>query len=131
MGRCGLLLFRVNYHRRLLLHIAVYKETDTKKHKRYAEPLSHIQDHILLETHLRFLDELYKEAHSETSDEEGADEEATVELRQTILVHQYLEYTEKEIAQGFIKLGRMLRLSLAAKLEDKSPWKRCHISVNL
>ena len=48
----------MNYHCRLLLHMAVDKESDSEKYERYAEQLSHVKDHILLETYLRLLDEL-------------------------------------------------------------------------
>ena len=65
------------------------------------------------------------------AEKECADKETSVDLVQTILIHKDLENAEKEIAQGFVQLGRMLWFSLAAKLKDKAPWKACHISVNL
>ena len=116
---------------RLLLYITIYKEADAKKDERDAQKLTHVQDHILLETNLRFLDELDEEAHAEASDEEGSDEEASVELVQTESVHKDLEHSEEEIAQGLIKLRRMFRLGLAAELEDEAPWKIRDISVDL
>jgi hypothetical protein len=77
--------------------MAVDKEADTKENERYAEKLTHVEEHVLLESHLRFLDELDEETAAETSDEEGSDEESAVEFRETILVHQYLENSEKEV----------------------------------
>ena len=121
----------MNYHGRLLLNMAIDKESYSKKNERYAEQLSHVKDHVLLETHLRLLDELDEETHSETADEERSDEESSVELRQSVLIHQYLEDSQKEIAEGFVKLGRMLWLCLSPELEDESPRKTCNISVNL
>jgi hypothetical protein len=115
---------------RLLLDIAVDKEAYTEKDERYTQKLTHVQDHILLETDLRFLDELYKEAHAETSDEESSDEEASVKLVEAEFIHKYLEHSEKEIAQSLIKLRRMLRQSLATELENETPWKVCNISIN-
>ena len=114
---------------RLLPDETVNKKTYSDKHKRDAEPLSHIQNHILLESHLRFLDELYEETHSETSDEEGSDEESTMKLRKSVLIHKYLKYTEKEIAQRLIELSRMLRLGLSSQLEDEAPRKSGDITV--
>lgn len=131
MCRLGLLLLRMDYHSRLFLYMAVNQEADAEKDERNAEPLAHIQNHILLESDLRLLDEFYQEAHSEASDEECTDEEAAVQLRKSVFIHQYLEHTEKEIAQGLIELGRVLRFRLTSKLEDESPRKVRNISVNL
>ena len=131
MCRLGLLLLRMDYHSRLFLYMAVNQEADAEKDERNAEPLAHIQNHILLESDLRLLDEFYQEAHSEASDEECTDEEAAVQFRKSVFIHQYLEYTEKEIAQGLIELGRVLRFRLTSKLEDESPRKVRNISINL
>ena len=60
---------------RLLLYLTVDQESYSEEDERHTEPLSHIEHHILLETYLRFLDELYEETHTETSDEESSDEE--------------------------------------------------------
>ena len=97
MSRLGLLLLWMHDGGRLLLDITVYKESDAEKNKRDTEPLSHIQDHVLLETDLRFLDEFYQKTHAEATDEECSYEEASVELRQSILIHQNLEYSQKKI----------------------------------
>ena len=83
---------------RLFSDAAVHQEANTDKDKRNAEALSHIQDHILLETYLRLLDELDEEAHTEATDEEGADEESPMKFRQSVLVHQDLEYSKQEVA---------------------------------
>ena len=131
MCRLGLLLLRMDYHSRLFLYMAVNQEADAEKDERNAEPLAHIQNHILLESDLRLLDEFYQEAHSEAADEECTDEEAAVQFRKSVFIHQYLEHTEKEIAQGLIELGRVLRFRLTSKLEDESPRKVRNISVNL
>ena len=88
----------MHYGGRLLPDMTVNEETYSQKDERNAEPLSHVQYHILLETYLRFLDELNEETHSETSYEESADEESPVELVKSVSVHQDLEDTEKEIA---------------------------------
>ena len=129
MCRLGLLLLRMDYHSRLFLYMAVNQEADAEKDERNAEPLSHIQNHILLESDLRLLDEFYQEAHSEASDEECTDEEAAVQFRKSVFIHQYLEDTQKEIAQGLIKLGRMLWFGLSPELEYEAPRKAGHITV--
>ena len=121
MSRSGLLLLRMNCSSRLFFYVAVDKEAYAKQNERYAEPLSHIQYHILLEHHLRFLDEFDKESHSEATDEECSDEETAIEFIELILIHQYLEYSEEEIAERFIELSRMFRLGLASELENESP----------
>ena len=109
----------MHYHCRLLPYICVYEEAYTKKNERYAQPLAHIQNHILLESHLRLFDELYEETHSEASDEKCSDEESPVELRQPVLVHQDLENSQKEVAQGFIKLSRMFWFGLAPEFDPQ------------
>jgi hypothetical protein len=130
---CGfsLLLLRMYGFGRLLPDESIDKEADSYKDERYAEPLSHIQNHILLEAHLRFLDELYEETHSEKDDEEYTDEGSPVDLVQSEFIKTDEDYSEKSIAQSFIKLGRMLRESLAAKVEDETPRKICDITVDL
>ena len=112
MSRGLFLLLRMLYCSRLLLYMTVYQESDAKKDERYAQPLAHVQGHVILEHDLRLLDEFYEESHSETSYKESADEEASVKLWQAVLVHQYLEDSQKEIAQCLIKLGRVFRFSL-------------------
>ena len=115
---------------RLLSDAAVHQEGHSDQDERDTETLSHIQNHILLETDLRLLDELDEEAHSEAADEEGSDEESSVEFRKSVLIHQYLEHSQKEVAECFIKLRRMLWFGLAPKFEDKAPWERSNISVD-
>ena len=108
---------------RLLSDTTVHQEGDSDKNERNAEALSHIQDHIVLETHLRFLEELDEEAHTDTPDEEGADEESPMKFRQSVLVHQDLEYSQEEVAESLVKLCRMLRLSLVSEFENEAPRK--------
>ena len=78
MCRLGLLLLRMDYHSRLFLYMAVNQEADAEKDERNAEPLAHIQNHILLESDLRLLDEFNQETHAEAADEEGSDEESAI-----------------------------------------------------
>ena len=115
---------------RLFSDAAVHQEANSDKDERNAEALSHIQDHILLETYLRLLDELDEEAHTEATDKEGADEESSVKLRQSVLVHQNLEYSQKEVAESLIKLCRMLWLCLMSELKNEAPRERGYITVN-
>ena len=91
----------------LLSDIAIYEEGCSKKDKRDTQALTHIQNHILLETNLRFLDEFDKEAHSEATDKEGSDEESPMKLWKSVFVHQNLENSQEEVAESLIKLGRM------------------------
>ena len=130
---CGfsLLLLRMYSFRRLLPDESIDEEADSYKDERNAEPLSHIQNHILLEAYLRFLDELYEETHSEKDDEEYTDEGSPVDLAQSELVKADEDNSEKSIAQSLIKLGRMLGESLAAQVEDETPRKICDITVDL
>lgn len=130
---CGfsLLLLRMHSFCRLLPDKCIDKKADTDKYERQAEPLSHIQNHILFEAYLRFLDELYEEAHSEKNDEEYADEGSSIHLVQSESVKADEDNSKKSIAQSLIKLGRMLWQSLATKVEDETPRKICHITVDL
>ena len=52
------------------------QDADSCQNKRKRKNLSHIENHILLETDLRLLYEFNQEAHAETSDKEGTEEEA-------------------------------------------------------
>ena len=117
--------------RRLFSYICIDQESDAEKNERDAEPLTHVQNHIMLETHLRFLDELDEEAHAETSDEEGSDEEAAIKFVEPVLVHQDLEDAQKEVTESFIKLCGMLRLCLSPEFENEAPRQRSNISVYL
>ena len=92
---------------RLLSDAAVHQEANSDKDERNTEALSHIQDHTLLETYLRLLDELNEEAHSEATDKEGSDEESPMKLWKSVFVHQNLENSQEEVAESLIKLGRM------------------------
>ena len=58
VGRLGFRLFRMDCTGRKLADGRIDKETDTEKDERDAEPLPHVEKHILLEFHLRVLDEL-------------------------------------------------------------------------
>ena len=131
MCRLRLLFLRMDNHCRLFPDMCINEEADAQKDERYAEPLSHIKNHVLLEADLRLLDELDEEAHTEAADEKCSDEESSVELRQPVLVHQDLEDSKEEVAEGLVKLGRMLRFGLAAELEDEAPREACHVTVNL
>ena len=86
MSRCSFLLLRMNCSCRLFPYVTVDQEAYSKENERNAEPLTHIQYHVLLEHYLRFLDELYEETHSETSYEECSDEESAVEFVESVLV---------------------------------------------
>ena len=116
---------------RLLSDAAVHQEANSDKDERNTEALSHIQDHTLLETYLRLLDELNEEAHSEATDKEGSDEESSAKLRQSVLVHQDLEYSQKEVAESLIKLCRMLWLCLVSELKNEAPRERSYVSIDL
>ena len=54
-----------------------------------------------------------------------------MEFRQPVLVHKDLEHSEKEVAEGLVKLRRMLWFGLTTKFEDESPWKVCNVSIEL
>jgi hypothetical protein len=67
-------------HRRLLLDKGVDQHGDTREDEWDTKPLSHVEYHIVLESHLRFFDELDKETHSEASDKEDTDECSSIDL---------------------------------------------------
>ena len=93
--------------------------------------MSHIENHILLETDLRLLYEFNQEAHSETSDKEGTEEEAPVNLVGLVSVKRKQQEAEDEIGEGLIELGRMLWHGLTPEFEDKAPGQGGLIAVNL
>ena len=120
----------MNNRGRLFSYAAVHQEGKSDKDERNAEALTHIKNHILLKTDLWFLYEFDEEAHTEATDEEGTDEESSMKLRQSVLVHQDLEHSQEEVAESLIKLCRMLWLRLVSELENKAPRERGYITVN-
>ena len=86
MSRFLLRFFRMDNQNRLFLDEGIYQHADTDQDERNAEPLSHIEDHIILKSDLRFLYELYKESHSEEDDKEHSDECSPVHLLCLVLV---------------------------------------------
>ena len=131
MRRLCLGFLRVYSSCRHLADKGIYKESDTRQNKRDAENLSHVQSHRLLESHLRFLDEFYQEAHAKKHYEENTDECAAIYLVKLEPVHPEEDEAENQIAEGLIQLCRVFRLSLTAKFEDKAPRQVGHVSVNL
>ena len=131
MSRFRLEFLRVNRSCRHLADEGVNQEADTYENERNTENLSHVQSHSFLESNLRFLDEFYKETHSEKYDEEDADECAPINLVQFEPVHPEEDETENQIAECLIQLRRVFRLGLSAKLENKAPRKIGNITINL
>ncbi len=125
------LLLRMHCPYWLLPDEGVDKETDSYEYERYAEDLSHVQDHVLLKAHLRFLYELNDEAHSEQDDEEHTDKGSSVHPVHPELVEAYQDDSENSIAQCLVKLGRMLWQGFSAKVEDEAPRKIGDITVYL
>lgn len=130
-GRFFTVLFRNDSLRRLFSDECINQESDADEDERNAENLSHIEDHVVLECYLRFLDELYEEAHAETYDEEYADECSAIYLLQIELIHAQEHDSENQVAQCLVNLGRMFRFGFAPKVEDEAPRKSGHVSVNL
>ena len=93
--------------------------------------MSHIENHILLETDLRLLYEFNQEAHAETSDKEGTEKEAPVNLVGLVSVKRKQQEAEDEIGEGLIELGRMLWHGLTPEFEDEAPGQGGLIAVNL
>ena len=96
-------------HGRLAPLETIDDQAYTRYDKRYAEKLSHIQDHIFLESHLRFLDEFDKKTHSEKDYEENADQGSSFKFRKTVFIQAHKHQSENKIAQCLIQLGRMTR----------------------
>ena len=107
--------------RRLFPDKGIDQEADSKQDERDAEELAHIEDHIIFKCHLRLLDELDQESGTEADNEENADECPPVHLLEAIFVEQDESDSEKEIGQGLVELGRMLRLRLSPEFEDEAP----------
>ena len=98
MGRRRFRLFRMHYHGWLAPLQAVDNQTYTRNNERDAEYLAHIQDHIFLESYLRFLDELDKETHTEKHYEENTEKSPSFEFRQTVFVQSHKYQTQNQIA---------------------------------
>ena len=81
---------------------AVNQNTSSQKYKWYAEPLTHIQDHSLFKTHLRFLDEFDEETHSEHCHEEYSYEFSSVHLPESVFIKKYQDYTKDGVAESLI-----------------------------
>ena len=123
--------FRMDNSGRLFAHEGIYQKYHTCKNERDAQDLSHIQGHRFLKSHLRLLDEFYQETHAKEYDKEDAYKCSPIDLFQLILVHPKKNQTKEQIAESLVKLCRMFRLSLTAKVEDKAPREASHIAINL
>ena len=114
-----------------LLLESVNQESDAQQHEGYAESLTHIQDHFVLESLLRFLDKLDQESHPEADDEKNPDERSPVHLVKFLDIEPDKRYSEDKIAKRLVNLGRVLRLSLSPALENETPRKIRDVTVNL
>ena len=130
-GRFFTVLFRNDSLRRLFPDECINQEPYADEDERNAENLSHVEDHVVLECYLRFLDKLYEEAHAETYDEEYADECSAINLLQIEPIHAQEHDSENQVAQCLVNLGRMFRFGFAPQVEDEAPRKSGHVSVNL
>ena len=102
MSRLRLLLDRVLCKHRLLLFVRIYKKPYSHKDKRNTEKLTHVENHILLEHHLWFLDELNEETHTEASNKEGSDKESSINLISLELINYCQNNSKDEVAEGFV-----------------------------
>ena len=130
-GRFFTVLVRNDSLCRLFSDECINQESDADEDERNAEDLPHVENHVVLECDLRFLDELYEETHTETYDEEYADECSAIYLLQIELIHAQEHDSENQVAQCLVNLGRMFRFGFAPQVEDEAPRKGGHVSVNL
>lgn len=130
-GRFFTVLFRNDSLRRLFSDECINQESDADEDERDAENLSHVENHVVLECYLRLLDEFYEEAHTETYDEEYADECSAIYLLQIELVHAQEHDSENQVAQCLVNLRRMFRFGFASQIEDEAPRQSGHVAVNL
>ena len=92
---------------RKLADSGIDKEADAQKYERYAEPLPHVEEHVLLELNLRILDELDEETGAEAADEKPSDEKATVDLVESLFIDKDEDDAENEVAESLVELGRV------------------------
>ena len=131
VGWGGFGLFGVNGHERFFFYHAPDEESYAEEYERDAEELAHVEKHVLLEAHLRFLDELYQETHSEEHHEECSYDGTFVEFVPFCIVECHQYQSENEVAEALIQLCRVLGQGFASEVEDEAPWKGGDISVDL
>ena len=103
----------------------------TGHNERYGEQLTHIKYHRLLKSYLWLLYEFYQKPHTETSEKEESEIEPSVHLISLKPVYQHHDNTEHKVRQRLIQLCRMFWNRFPPQLENKAPWQRCLVSVNL
>ena len=79
-------------------------EENTGQGKRNAENLTHIEDHVGLESHLIVLYELNEETCGKSTDKEGAEEETPTVATALLPVHPHHESEQGEICQRLVNL---------------------------
>ena len=77
----------MNYGRGAFGHGRINQQGDTHNDERNRQELPHIQSHSLFELHLRLLDKLNKEPHSEAAHQEKSEEESAVHFVQFLAVN--------------------------------------------
>ena len=122
---------RMNRPCRHLLRECIHQDDDARHYERDREELAHVEDHSLLESNLRFLDEFDDEPHSEASDQEKSEEYPARKLVELLPVQPDKDKPQDEIGAGFVQLGRMLGFCLSPKVENESPWEAGDITVYL
>lgn len=125
------LLDRMDNHCRLILVFGIHQQEYADEYEWDTQKLAHIEQHILLESHLRLLDELYQETHAEKHYEEYPDKCASSDVFQLVAVHPQENQSENQIAQRLVYLRRMMRNGLPCPQENEAPRKRGDIPVYL
>ena len=118
-------------HGRQFLLIRPDEAADPDEHERDTQELAHIEDHVLLERHLRVLHELDEDAASEAHDEEYTGESTPVHLVKTPFVKGIEHKAQEEVCAAFIKLGGMAGNGFPVSLEDESPGRAGGTAGNL
>lgn len=131
---CCLFLFgnrlRMNRHGGFLLHEGPHQEAYSKKDERYGQKLSHIERHVLLESHLGVLYKLDQEAAAEASDEEYSHEGSPINLGKFPLVKGKEDKAKEKICSRLIQLGGVAGNGFSVALEDEAPGKVCGVAVD-
>ena len=109
--------------RRAGLGQAPYQDEDAGDDERYAQPLTHIENHTCLESRLVLFDELYQEPHAEEHYEKYAEDGAGTQPVQLSPVQPEQHQPENQVAQGLVDLGRMVRHPVppGVQRKDESP----------
>ena len=105
--------------------------SNAQHHERYAQPLTHIKHHPLLEIHLHLFAELNEETEGKDGGQAVAEEVSGADTLGIFLVDNPSYYKYNKVGNGLVELCRMAGELFTVAYKDKSPGKVGSLAHNL